>query len=267
MNPVGMLKTSIWHNCIVPFMTKRGWAPTHATELSLPFEGMRFGFEEEQEIKKAARKVSTHTMVSFERLATLWLQVRYLDRLGIPGNFVECGVWRGGSCGMMALAHQQSGRARREIHMFDSFEGLPEPKAADDGAKAVVYSSQHAGGALNPIGKCVGPLDDNRELMEKIVGYPKNLLHYHKGWFEETVPKLQDFGPIALLRLDGDWYESTKVCLDHLYDRVSPGGLIVVDDYGHWEGCKKALDEFFVKRKINAYLHHIDYTGRYFFKQ
>jgi O-methyltransferase len=261
------IKGKIWEKVIIPFVSVRGWRPSHATMLTLPFEKMRFGFDEENEIKIAARKVSTHTMVSFERLATLWNQVRHLDQIGVPGDLVECGVWRGGSSGMMALAHLHSGAPRRNIHLFDSFEGLPEPMTGKDGDKAVAYSNNRANGITKSIGKCVGPLEDNKELMESIVGYPKSKLIYHQGWFEKTIPALpKEFGPIALLRLDGDWYESTKICLDNLYDRVSSGGIVVIDDYGHWEGCKKAVDEFFQERAIKPYLHYIDYTGRYFFK-
>lgn len=264
---LNQFKGKIWETVIIPFISARGWKPSHATGLELPFEKMRFGLEEEADIKAAARKVSTHTMSSFERLATLWSQVRHLDQTGVPGDLVECGVWKGGSSGMMALAHMRAGTPTRSIHLFDSFEGLPEPDAAVDGAKAVRYSSNHASGKKESIGKCVGPLEDNQQLMGEIIQYPRDHVVYHKGWFENTIPALpKTFGPIALLRLDGDWYESTKVCLDHLYDRVAPGGIVVIDDYGHWEGCKKAVDEFFRKRGIQPYLHYIDYTGRYFFK-
>jgi (2Fe-2S) ferredoxin len=86
-----------------------------------------------------------------------------------------------------------------------------------------------------------------------------------KGLFQDTVPRC-DVGPIAVLHLDGDWYESVKVCLDHLYDRVSPGGVIQIDDYGHWEGARKAVDEFMVARRLTGPLRYLDYTGRQLIK-
>ena len=98
------------------------------------------------------------------------------------------------------------------------------------------------------------------------IDYPSNNLRIIKGWFQDTLP-VNKPERIAVLRLDGDWYESTKVCLNELFDRVVNGGVIVIDDYGDWEGCKKAIDEFFEERKILPFLHHIDKGGRYFFKQ
>lgn len=100
-----------------------------------------------------------------------------------------------------------------------------------------------------------------------IFKYIKENIVISKGWFQDTLPKDKEkIGKIALLRLDGDWYESTKCCLENLYDNVIIGGYIVLDDYGYWEGAKKALDEFFIKRKISPELIKIDYTGVYFKK-
>lgn len=263
------LKERLWEGLVRPELARRGWrrslcSPTDETSLLA-----RFGFDEEEAIKRAVGQVRGNTMMSFERLASLWQQVRYLDRYGIEGAFVECGVWRGGAVGMMALAHRQApGSPRRHLHLFDSFEGLPEPRADVDGREAADYARQQAGGQLRPIRECVGPLDDNRQLLERDLGYPASLLHYHVGWFEKTVPADADgLGPIALLRLDGDWYESTKICLDHLCARVVRGGVIIIDDYGHWEGCKRAVDEFLAASGEPALLGHIDYTARYWVKQ
>ena len=140
-----------------------------------------FGIDEEAAIKAAVRRVRGNTMTSFERLATLWQQVRYLDRYGIAGAFVECGTWRGGSVGMMALAHLATEPTpRRPIHLFDSFEGLPEP-TAKDGAKAARYAGGRATGALDTIDACTAPLEDNRALLEGEIGYPRCPPHLPPG--------------------------------------------------------------------------------------
>jgi hypothetical protein len=99
------------------------------------------------------------------------------------------------------------------------------------------------------------------------IGYPSELIKVTVGWFQDTVPNAgSSMGPIALLRLDGDWYDSTKVCLNHLYGKVSRYGVIVVDDYGHFDGCRKAVDEFIAQLGIPVLLNHIDYTGRFWSK-
>jgi hypothetical protein len=259
-------KNALVHR-VGPMLGRWGWRPSRATPLREGYLGATFGYDEESEIKDAVRRVRDHTMVSFERLATLWQQVRYLDRYEVPGALVECGTWRGGAVGMMALAHVRSSREPiRPLHLFDSFEGLPEPTAAD-GPMASRYSRGRTSGALDTIGACEAPLEDNRALLEDRIGYPADLLAYHVGWFQDTVAaSAAGIGPIALLRLDGDWYESTRVCLTHLYPLVAAGGVVVVDDYGHWEGCRKAVDEFLAVHDEPILLSHIDYTGRYWIK-
>ena len=245
-----------------------GWRPGRATPLRDGYLRAEFGVDDEAAIKAAVRRVRGNTMTSFERLATLWQQVRYLDRYGIAGALVECGTWRGGSVGMMALAHLATEPTpTRTIHLFDSFEGLPEP-TAKDGAKAARYAGGRITGALDTIDACSAPLEDNRALLEGEIGYPDALLTYPQGWFQETVPAAApSLGSIALLRLDGDWYESTVVCLEHLYPLVPPGGVVVIDDYGHWEGARRAVDEFVAALDEPVLLSHIDYTGRYWVRQ
>jgi len=224
----------------------------------------RHNYDDEDAARRALEIVDDFTMTSYERMITLWQQVRYLDRARIPGALVECGTWRGGACGMMALAHIASGTPWREIHLFDSFEGLPEPDACKDTGLGSKYAQVRATGALKSIGIAVGSLEDNQHLMHELIGYPRELTFYHVGWFQDTVPiASKDIGQIALLRLDGDWYESTRICLEGLCIHVSSGGIIVIDDYGHFAGCRKAVDEFLNKMKRPLFLNHIDGTGRY----
>jgi hypothetical protein len=228
------------------------------------------GYDLEQEAYESMIKVHTHTMLSYQRLVTLYQQVIFCEEHDIRGSFVECGTWKGGAVGLMALGNLSHSSTRRHIHLFDSFEGLPEPDRSIDGAKAVAEALKAGGGTsgqLIALPWLVGPLETNKELLEQTIGYDPGHLHYHKGWFQETVPKdAAEVGPIAILRLDGDWYASTKVCLEHLYDLVVSGGFVIIDDYGCFEGCQKATDEFLNKRGIRAYLNHIDSTGRYLIK-
>lgn len=235
------------------------------------------GHDLEEEARETARIVRPYTMLSYERMITLYQQAVHCEKAGVPGGFVECGTWKGGAVAIMALANLRHGDRRRPIHLFDSFEGIPEPDEEVDGEKAVGEVRSVGGatrGRLIPVERFydrfadgVGTLEINRRLMEEIVLYDPAFLRYHKGWFQDTVPRdAAGVGPVAILRLDGDWYASTKVCLEHLYGNVVPGGFVVVDDYGHYEGCRKAVDEFLDREGIRAFLNHIDYAGRYWIK-
>jgi hypothetical protein len=228
------------------------------------------GYDHEPDASFDLAKVAANTMLSYERAITLHQQVRHLEVAGIAGSLVECGVWKGGAAGMMALANLRYGETRREVHLFDSFQGLPEPSLMD-GPEVLARAERLSGRKLDgsaglvPVGWDEASREDSAALFRKI-GYPVEYVHYHEGWFQETLKRGGDLGPIALLRLDGDWYESTKVCLEALYPQVVRGGFAVIDDYGHWQGCRKAVDEYFQKNGLAAYLHHIDYTGRYIVK-
>lgn len=257
---------------IATLFSSRSQPAPQTSDLSLRQRSQREGeevrlylnYEEEAQARQALELVDDYTLTSYERMITLWQQVRYLDRAGIPGCLVECGTWRGGACGMMALAHLHNQSPWRAIHLFDSFEGLPEPEAERDGGKAIQYAEGKASGSLQSIGRCVGTLEENQHLFAEIVKYPPELTHYHVGWFQQTVPQARStLGPVALLRLDGDWYASTKICLDELAPLVSPGGFIILDDYGHWDGCRKATDEFLATLERPVFINHIDRFGRY----
>lgn len=205
-------------------------------------------------------RVMSNTMVPYERLSKLY------DLAGgctLTGAFVECGVWRGGSAAVLATFGTQQGR---ETHLFDSFEGLPEPKPID-GKRAIKRVGGKYGGRLESTGELVAEESFVKGLLFKRLGLAENRIHIHKGWFQDTLPtaktSIQD---IAILRLDGDWYDSTKVCLDELYDQVVAGGAIVVDDYGHYEGCQRAIDEFRTARGITTPMMFSDYSEVVFTK-
>lgn len=157
---------------------------------------------------------------------------------GIPGDFVECGVFAGVQCAAMAIALMETGTESRRVHLFDSFQGIPKAGEFDNDIAPLVGRASN--GAIEPSGQSVCSLEQVKQYMESW-GIPERLLVYHPGWFQDTVPSAE-IGSIALLRLDGDLYESTKVCLEHLYPKLSPGGWCVVDDF-ELDGCRKAVLE------------------------
>lgn len=202
--------------------------------------------------------IRSNTMLNELVLANIIETTEYVLEAGISGDFVECGVWKGGSVALMAYVMNAKGD-RRELHLFDSFGDICEPDARLDGERAVkeVGGIDFAQGRLRSV---AGVYDNrggggNELLVERLIvsgiGYPAERIHLHKGWFQETVPATKEkIESIALLRLDGDWYASTKVCLEHLYDKVSNGGIIIVDDYGAYDGCRRAVEEFWAQRNI-----------------
>lgn len=245
---------------IYPWAAWRGWRPSSLRSVTLGDLDWTYGYEDEPALKDAARLVAPYTVVSLDRLASLWSQVRHLDRDGVPGALVECGVRLGGASAMMALAHMSSGLPFRQLHLFDSFSEPPKPTERDGPQAEAIYARWTAESLSYGTAQ-------SRNLIESAVGYPKEMLIYHPGWFEQTVPAAaRKIGPIALLRLDGDWYESTKVCLEELYPNVSVGGVVVIDDYRSFEGCRIAVDEFAARLPKPFMLHRIDAAGCYWIK-
>jgi len=211
------------------------------------------------EIIKAVRP---YTMTSPERLFSLIEAVRYVARARIPGSLVECGVWRGGSMMAAALTLLEAGERERELYLFDTFEGMSAPTAADvsiDGKSASALLEAPRSTAPESAW-CYATLPDVQAALSS-TRYPAERLHFICGKVEETLPRSTP-ASIALLRLDTDWYESTRHELEHLYPRLVPGGVLIIDDYGHWAGCRKAVDEYFAARNIALLLNRVDYTGR-----
>jgi O-methyltransferase len=195
-------------------------------------------------------RVQPYTMLRYRRLSALYDIGTHLESKRIDGSFVECGAWNGGSAGLVAKLAEHNGN--RHIWLFDSWEGLPEPTSSD-----VTYEGQcgEKGMALGFEGKV-------RELMFEKLKLSKHRVHLVKGWFQNTIrPHKRDIGEIALLHLDCDFYESVKLCLEELYEKVSEGGFVVIDDYGYWKGCKKAVDEFIEKQSSRIKLRNIDYSA------
>jgi O-methyltransferase len=213
-------------------------------------------------------------MVAQDGLITLYRQVAHCETTKLSGALVECGVWKGGAAALMAIANLEQSPERRSLHLFDSFIGIPEPIAGLDGERAVrdtVGKREDAQGRLraaNDYSDRGGP-GSEREVRDLLrhVDYPQEFVHIHQGWFQETVPSgAASIGPVALLRLDGDLYESTKVCLEHFYESVISGGFIVIDDYGAYDGCRRAVDEFLAQVSPIPFLSHVNSDIRYLIK-
>ena len=205
-------------------------------------------------------RVRPFTMTSPERIMALRAAVAHVCRHAIPGAIVECGVWRGGSMMAAALTLLELGE-RRPLHLYDTFTGMPPPGAADrdisgTAAARLLADEDRATGST----WAYSPLDDVRQNVLG-TGYPAELVTFVPGRVEETIPA---HAPerIAVLRLDTDWYESTRHELEHLYPRLAVGGLLIIDDYGHWEGARRAVDEYLASTTARLFLARIDYTGR-----
>jgi O-methyltransferase len=209
--------------------------------------------------------VQPYTMTSPERVKALIDSVKYIVGNCLEGAFVECGVWKGGSVIAMLKVLESMGQEDREIFLFDTFGGMSEPTDYDvdpQGVPAKVRLCQEDKIKSNVWANA--SLDEVKVNITK-VQYPLNRIHFIEGKVESTLERNKP-SKIALLRLDTDWYESTKVELEQLYDLVVPRGIIIIDDYGHWNGCKKAVDEFMSTRKEKILLQRIDYTGRLIIK-
>ena len=208
-------------------------------------------------------QVQEFTMTSDERLVALSRAIDYLIKNDIEGDFVECGVWRGGSMMLAAKKLISLNRTQKKIFLFDTFDGMPPPEEVDSSAINNISASTLLETNEKSVGNnvwCYSALEEVKKNI-KSTGYPDENIFYFKGKVEDTLPE-KSIKKICLLRLDTDWYESTKHELENLYDLVSEGGIIIIDDYGHWTGAKKAVDEFIEKRKLKIFLNRIDYTGR-----
>jgi O-methyltransferase len=204
--------------------------------------GSGFPVDYEDEYRDIIRAVRPFTMTSNDKLHALISATRYVHDFKIPGAIVECGVWRGGSMHAVARTFDTRGDHSRDLYLFDTFEGMTQPTEKDsrhDGETATHLL------ATSPRGTAVWACASLKEVQQGFVGVPYDpgRIHYVKGPVEQTIP---DQAPeqIALLRLDTDWYESTRHELHHLYPRLVSGGVLLIDDYGWWKGSRTATQEF-----------------------
>jgi len=186
-------------------------------------------------VAETIREVRPYTLTSVQRLVALCDAVQYVVRNQIPGDIVECGVWKGGS--MMAVAHTliKAGDQSRRLYLFDTYEGMTSPSDNDISVQGELASDllRHEDKEDASSVWCVAHLDEVRRAVGS-VGYDSSKVHFVKGRVEETIPIMAP-EQIALLRLDTDWYESTRHEMEHLFPRLTKGGVLDVDDYGHWQ--------------------------------
>ena len=226
------------------------------------------GFDDvEPEFRVIAERVRPYTMTSYERMYALYKSVEFIVNSSISGAFVECGVWRGGSMMLVAHALLKRGCLDRDIYLFDTYEGLPRPDADVDvdiwGNRAIDgWLPRQTGNFSSHWAEA--SIDDVRNNMLS-TGYPENKIHFIKGMVQDTIPSLSPSN-IALLRLDTDWYASTHHELNHLFPRLAHNGVLIIDDYGHFKGARKAVDNYLTENNLNLLMHRIDYTGRMMIK-
>lgn len=210
--------------------------------------------------REIVRRVEPFTMTSLARRASLLGAVDHVVSNRIPGDIVECGVWRGGSMMAVALALMARGDTSRELYLYDTFEGMSEPTDADRAIGGEAARDQlERTSRDHPLWAVAGLEDVQANL--RSTGYPWERIHFVQGKVEDTIPATVP-GAVALLRLDTDWYESTRHELQHLYPRLARHGVLIVDDYGHWQGARQAVDEYFAGSPAPVFLHRVDYTAR-----
>jgi hypothetical protein len=207
-------------------------------------------------------------MASRERLFATILSCKYVIDNNIEGDFVECGVYKGGNS-IIAAAMFKLNNSNKKVYLYDTFEGMTESTNMDveiwDSVTAkerynLIKNDTKLNSSPIPNKWAYCPIDDVKANFQKYEVLTDNVV-FVKGDVVETLEKTTP-NKISILRLDTDFYESTKKEMEVLYDKLVIGGVLIIDDYGHWAGCKKAIDDFFVKRGARPFLHYIDYTAR-----
>jgi O-methyltransferase len=210
------------------------------------------------------RQVHPYTMTSKERVATLCDAVRHICAANIRGDIVECGVWRGGSMMAVAQVLRHCGDEERCLYLYDTYEGMTAPSTEDVDPFGVPAAHTHGkdgrSGSKEHVLWTPESVDGVRSALAS-TGYDMEKCLFVKGAVEKTIPSIAPDN-IALLRLDTDWYESTRHELIHLFPRIVDGGILIIDDYGYWRGSRKAVDEYLSTISPKIYLHRIDDCGR-----
>ncbi len=220
----------------------------------------------EGEFLTAYAKCKSFSMTSPQRMYSAYKATEYIIKNNIPGDLVECGVWKGGSIMIMLEKLIQLKEMNRKIFLYDTFEGMSEPTEKDvevTGKLARTFWQKKQKGNSNEW--CFAGLKEVQENMKR-TNYPFDNFVFIKGKVEDTIPK-EIPNKISLLRLDTDWFESTYHEMKHLFPLLSKNGILIIDDYGHWKGSREAVDKYFEEHNIFPYLNRVDYSGRIYLKQ
>ena len=208
------------------------------------------------------QSVEPYTLTGPECRFVLLESVKYVVRNSVPGDIVECGVWRGGSMMVVAKTLVELEHSSKHLYLFDTFSGMTNPSPVD-----ISYLGEPASERFRKVKLtsdssrwCYASVAEVKETVYS-TGYDKSKVHFIEGKVEDSIP---DQAPevISLLRLDTDWYESTRHELVHLFPRLARGGVLIIDDYGHWLGAKKAVDEYIAENDIPILLNRIDRSAR-----
>ena len=231
---------------LAAFLSEKGWGCEHPSTWRIDLE---------QDFLTLWKRISPFTMISMERGYAVYQAVRHILDKDLPGDFIECGVWKGGTCMLMALALQNRGVSDRNIWLYDTFEGMTEPGPED----RIASSGQAVSERWQEGWWAVGMEEVRQNLLS--TGYSADKIRLIPGDVCKTL-KTGVPEQISLLRLDTDWYESTRAELEALYPRLVKRGVLIVDDYGHFSGSRQAVDEYFKNRRDVPLLQRSDYTGR-----
>lgn len=226
-------------------------------------EGPRIIYDDiDEEDNLIINEVERFTITGKPRIVSLIKAVRHIEKHRIQGDIVECGVYKGGSIMAVLRTLCNLNSFSRNIYLYDTFEGMPPPTNLDTSfeGKSAAKAYRKKDSFWSHV-SCYSSLEEVQNNLNKI-GYPFNKIYFVKGKVEDTIPKVKIPERISILRLDTDWYESTRHELNHLFPRLEKGGILIIDDYGHWKGCRKAVDEYFEENKIEMYLNRIDYSCR-----
>ena len=203
------------------------------------------------------------TMTSTERMYSLYKAVNYILENNIPGDFVECGVWKGGSALLIAQMLSDKNIVDRKVILYDTYEGMSEPTEQDKNIVGRPATSllQESSIDIQDSIWCYSSFEEVKHNLS-LSGLLPECIIMIKGKVEDTIPTQLPTKSISLLRLDTDWYESTKHELNYLYPLLNKNGVLIIDDYGHWEGCRKAVDEYVLTHNLSILFNRIDNTGR-----
>jgi O-methyltransferase len=215
---------------------------------------------------RTIRKILPYTMVGRTGLLATYDIAEDVERKGMDGCIIECGVARGGCSALMALVVRDN-NGNRKSWLFDSFEGLPAQTSEDEYEEPIGGLPGDRSANMVAEGYCLGTYEEVEDLMFSRLGFSRDSTFMVKGWFNDTLPQYRDkVGNVSVLRIDGDWYESTRCCLENLFDNVVSGGYIIIDDYWSVKGCRKAVDEFIEKRGLDVELVFDKRGGCHFVK-
>lgn len=222
---------------------------------------MFFHYEIGKSFSILYEKCKNFTLTSLLRMNSLYKATEYVIKNKIPGDIVECGVWKGGSMMLTSLILLKSNEINRKIYLYDTYEGMSKPTDHDECAiDNIKAQSTWNKFKEKKIKWAYAPLEEVKQNLYT-TGYPKENFIFIKGKVENTIPGTVP-NRISILRLDTDWYESTYHELTHLFPLLSENGILIIDDYGYWKGSKKATDNYIKENKIKILLNRIDFSGR-----